>query len=316
MGRLHSVICFLTLVILTIPVACSGVGGGGSDLTTIDLGPQEDVVLVDSGQDSMVPLDIPVTDLPLPDLPDLPDTGQDLAMDVPTDSGKLDTGPHDPGITDPGKPDVKPIADPVFRASELVVLKPSFCLDLGAGSECADVSKTINAYIAASIASVDAPMNLLFRLTPFLPQDPSVDLLVGNGTCQFENGQPVGCAYSGAEDPVLFEGPLFLACQPNTMGSCFETTNKKIEMLFMGIFLALHDAVLSGRVDDAGFEIQDGKIYGFVPVNTTKSIQVTLPGGSSYLLYDFLKHNPPEDLKGVKGYWFEFDFRAAGVEYL
>jgi len=319
MRRIPGSIFILSTLFAAFQVACSGVGGGGSDLTTIDLGPQEDTILSDQGQDTTVPPDVPLVDgvvIDLPHVPDVPDAGQDLVTDLPVDANQPDPSPEDPGFIDPGQPDVDPIADPIFRTSELEVMKPTFCLDMGVGAECADVTKTVNAYIAASIANVDDPMNLLFRLTPFVLQDPSVNLIVGNGTCQFTDGKPAGCTFFGGEDPFLFEGPLFVDCGPDLTGHCFETSHMKIEMMFMGIFLALHDAVLSGRVDGAGLEIKDGQIDGFVPVNTTKSIQVTLPGGSSYLLHDFLKHTPPDDLKGVKGYWFEFEFGAQGVEHL
>lgn len=315
--RIIGVFCGIALLLFSIVInACSGVGGGGSDLTSLDLGGGKDVPITDTFHDA-VPDDVIGKDLPGDPQGE---SGKDLANPDPgpengsLDPGTADPGTKDPGSLDPGSQDIVPIPDPVFRVSKLVVVQPGFCLDAG-GAECIDVTDTVNAYVAASIGDAENPMNLLLRFVPFDLANSAANLLVGNGNCDFTNGKPTSCGFSETEKPFLFGGPLFKPCQQMSSDICFETPKKKLEMMFMGIFLALHDGVLSGKPDPNGLAITDGSIDGFVPVNTTKSIQVALPGGSSYLLYDFLKSNPVQELKGVKGFWFQFDFEAIGLDY-
>lgn len=261
-------------------------------------------------------------------IPD-PGTPDPILSDIgPHDPGPLDPGgdpgrdlvSSDPGPGDPGLPDAAPPDDPIFRTSELVAVQPDFCLQT-AGGGCAVDAAMVNAFLAAAIGDPADPLNLLFRFEPFSVGDPGTDLYVGGGPCQFIGTTPIGCAFSTTDEPAVFEGPLFLpdGCgPPGHPVPCFETPEKKIEMWFMGAFLATHRARVSGWIETgpAGIRITHGHLKGFVPVNTTKAFQIALPGGVAVSLYDLVKHNPVVDLNGVKTFVFEFQFRADALAYL
>jgi len=314
-------------IVIAALFGCSGVGGS-SDVTLLDV-PGKDVPLLEDASepdlqiDSNVPPDdkgVEPDDISIHDN-FLPDPGFD-------DQGTPDPGAQDPGQKDlsPGdmtKPDIQPVKNPVFRVEMLEVVEPGFCLQSSPGSPCTEVTDIVNDFIATSISNPENPLNLLLRFVPFEIGGYDTGLLVGPGTCVFEGDAPTGCAFSAAEKPVLFNGPLFKegGCKVGPGREnlpCFETKQKKVEMYFMDIFLALHKAIVSGTVDMTalGWRIEPGGIVGFVPVNTTKSIQVALPGGMSLLLYDLLKHNPVDKVNGVSGFWFHFNYKADTVEYL
>ncbi len=253
--------------------------------------------------------------------PVLPDIGphDPGPLDPAGDPGR-DLAIPDPGPDDPGLSDVTPPDNPIFRASELVVVAPDFCLQTGGGG-CAVDTAMVNAFLAAAIGDPADPLNLLLRFVPFSVGDPDADLYVGGGPCQFIGATPIGCAFSATDEPTVFEGPLFLpdGCgPPGHPVPCFETPEKKIEMWFMGTFLAMHRARVSGWIETGagGVRLTHGVLRGHVPVNTTKAFQITLPGGVVVSLYDLVKHNPVVDLNGVGTFAFEFQFRADALAYL
>ncbi len=270
------------------------------------------------------------------DIPAMPEPFSDSGDESVQDQGPFETGPDDtgpwvaddpgsdePGFDDPGGPvdlagpDAPPPESPVFRVSDLEVTAPEFCLRIG--GVCAVDTALVNAYLAAALADQDNPLNLLLRFVPFEVGSEETDLLFGSGPCLFIGTTPVACAFSTTEPPVTFEGPVFVPCgleeQPV---ACFQTPEKKVEMWFMGVFLAMHRAQVSGWIETGvgGFRITHGHLYGYVPVKTTKSFQVVLPSGLAVTLYDLVQHNPVVDLDGVKAYFFEFRFQADPVGYL
>lgn len=313
-------------------VGCHGSRPSGADVITLDVpgqDPGDGLADVDPG----IAPDPGWTDPSRDGTPDgaTPDPAT-FDPSVP-DIGLHDPGPLDPGgdpgrdlaIPDPGPgdlgiPDGTPADNPIFRASELVVVAPDFCLQTGGGG-CAVDTTMVNGFLASAVGDPEDPLNLLFRFVPFEIGDPNADLFVGGGPCQFIGAIPIGCAFSATDEPAVFEGPLFLPDGCGPFGHpvpCFETPEKKIEMWFMGTFLAMHRARVSGWIETGpgGVRVTHGVLRGHVPVNTTKTFQIALPGGAVVSLYDLVKHNPVVDLDGVKTFVFEFRFRADAVAYL
>ncbi len=331
--RLLALFAFLSLA----GVGCHGSRLPGVDVIALDLPGQDpgDAFADVDGWAAPDPggLDPSTDGIPDAAMPD-PATGDPIVPDLgPHDPGPLDPGgdlgrdlaifdpgPGDPGIFDPGIPDATPPDTPVFRASELAVVEPDFCLQTGGGGCAVDTAK-VNAFLASAVGDPKDPLNLLLRFVPFEIGDPDVDLFVGGGPCQFVGATPIGCAFSATDEPAVFEGPLFLpdGCgPPGHPVPCFETPEEKVEMWFMGTFLAMHRARVSGWIETgpAGVRITHGVLRGHVPVTTTKTFQIALPGGLVVSLYDLVKHNPVVDLDGVKTFVFEFRFRADAVAYL
>lgn len=321
-------------------LACHGSRLPGSDATNPELpGPLGDGNVADG------------------DVPNLPDSGeldfssekqshdapQEALDSLPVDPGGNDFGLADPSsepgpdliLADPGTgdsegldranadlgtPDTSSADNPIFRAAELRVVHPDFCFETGSGI-CSPATSLINDYLASAIGDPTDPLNLLFRLIPFLVQRPETDLLVGSGPCSFMGSIPIACAFSPSQPPTVFEGPLFLphGCGPSSQPvPCFETAPKKVEMYFMGLFVAMHQAIVSGWIESgvAGLRITHGVLKGYVPVNTTKSLLFEIPGWGMVTLYDLVKHNPVVDQGGVKTFRFEFRFQADALAYL
>ncbi len=189
------------------------------------------------------------------------------------------------------------------------------------GGGCAVDTAMVNDFLAAAVEDPADPVNLLLRFVPFEIGDPPGDLFVGGGPCQFIGATPIACAFSATDEPAVFEGPLLLpdGCgPPGHPVPCFETPERKVEMWFMGTFLAMHRARVSGVARDGpgGSRVTHGVLRGHVPVNTTKAFQIALPGGLVVSLHDLVKHNAVVDLDGVKTFLFELRFRADAVAYL
>ncbi len=325
----------LSALVVTVVVGgagCHGTRSPGGDVVNLDLPGQdwgEGLADTDpgTGPDPGEPdavrdetVDIPMSDDGFSDTT-LVDPGPlDPGAEPGHDLARPDAGPFDLGIPDPGPPDAPPQDDPIFRASELVVVAPDFCLQTGGGG-CAVDTTMVNAFLASAVGDPEDPLNLLFRFVPFEIGDPDADLFVGGGPCQFIGATPIGCAFSATDEPAVFEGPLFLPAgcgPPGHPVPCFETPEEKIEMWFMGTFLAMHQARVSGWIETGpgGVRITHGVLRGHVPVNTTKAFRIALPGGLVVSLHDLVKHNPVVDLDGVKTFVFEFRFRAGAVAYL
>lgn len=229
------------------------------------------------------------------------DSGEEPAFDV-----ALDPGPEVP--TDGPPPPPSPAA---FRVTDVTIETPRFCYP--GVSPCMDVTSTASAWLASAIAPSDGSAALLLRFDPLDPSDPDASLEVGAGSC----APDAGCAFDPAAVPVLFPGPLFPGadpCEPGVPAPCFLAGPRDMDLWFGDFFIAFRDARLAGTVAPGSPGIGNGLLDALVPVNTTKAIQVSVPGGP-FLLHDFLTGEPTETVNGVKGFRFKIVYGAAGVTW-
>jgi len=324
--------------LLGLPVlGCHGTRGSGQ-VQNQDLVQAEDASPLDSGapadaiasHDSNTPSidmiadsDAPPADREAPP-PDLnvppPDDGfaqpdpfpgdpapSDPGLDPPTPMDAIVEIPSDPGSDPPPPPN-----DPIFRANSLSIAAPEICLP-GSGVECIVTTPMVNQYLAALLNDLSDPVNWLFQFVPFRIEDPTTDLWTGTGACSFAGSEPLECGFSFADPPVVFEGPLWQS-DCDAWGVCFETPEKpKFEAWFLGLFIAMHQSRIRGVVGIPGTPEArrlQGTIEGYVPVNTTKSLEIQIPGLPPVTLYELVQQNPVVIVNGIKTFYFQLNFEA------
>jgi|SRR5688572_4652791 hypothetical protein len=252
------------------------------------------------------------------------DTADDTGDDVADDTGD-DTGDD---TTDPGTPTAARLETLELRDPHLFALGGSF-----------DVTETVNTAIADAITmDADDPPDDLLDLSfvlVFRPWDPGasdgpLDAVVGadcaapdGATCTADaaatvveatatNGDAT-CLAPGAGTTGDYDPPV-----TTPGGRCFASDGHQVTLTLSGIELTLDDTRIAGTYSEAGHEVTDGLMLGFISQAAADATiipeDVVLVGGdplSSLLLDDDLDTGPG----GVSGWWFYLNFTASEVTY-